>query len=72
LHENNNKTNNSWANNALLSSAAASVGAFPLNINSIDCAVILTLQPGAYTATVTGLSNSSGNAILEVYKVSSP
>ena len=65
-------TNNSWANNALLSSAAASVGAFPLNLNSTDCAVILTLQPGAYTATVTGLSNSSGNAILEVYKVSSP
>jgi len=65
-------TNNSWNNNNTLSTTAATVGAFPLNANSNDCAVILSLQPGAYTATVTGLSNSTGNAMLEVYQVSSP
>jgi len=65
-------TNSGWANNALISSTSAIVGAFPLTANSLDCALITTLQPGPYTATVTGTDGSSGNALLEIYEVSSP
>ena len=65
-------TNSGWANNATLSSTAATVGAFPLTAGSADCAAVLTLQPGAYTATVTGLNGNSGNVLLEVYEVSAP
>ena len=65
-------TNSGWANNATLSSTAAQVGAFALTAGSADCAIVVTLQPGAYTATVTGLNNNSGNVLLEVYEVSAP
>ena len=65
-------TNSGWANSAQLSSTASNVGAFALNAGSADCAVLVTLQPGAYTATVTGLNGSSGNVLLEVYEVSTP
>jgi hypothetical protein len=33
---------------------------------------VLTLQPGAYTATVVGLNGNAGNVLLEVYEVSAP
>ena len=65
-------TNSGWANNATLSSTAATVGAFPLTAGSADCAVVLTLPPGAYTATVVGLNGNAGNVLLEVYEVSTP
>ena len=65
-------TNSGWANNATLSSTAATVGAFPLTAGSADCATVLTLQPGAYTATVVGLNGNAGNVLLEVYEVSAP
>lgn len=48
----------------------ASVGAFPLANNSADAALVATLSPGAYTAQVSGVNNTQGIAILEIYDVS--
>ncbi len=70
-------SNNDWstpvgtgASNATqLSAAFTSVGAFTLVANSKDAALLVTLAPGSYTAQVSGVSNTSGFAIIEVYEV---
>jgi hypothetical protein len=38
-----------------------------LRTGSKDAALVLTLPPGAYTATVSGVGTSTGIAIVEVY-----
>jgi hypothetical protein len=45
------------------------VGAFALPSGSADCALLLTLQPGNYTATVSGVGGTSGIALVEAYQV---
>jgi sugar lactone lactonase YvrE len=66
-------TNTGWENPpnnpAQIMSVSASVGAFALAPNSADCALILTLQPGTYTAEVSGANGSTGIALVEVYQV---
>ena len=52
---------------AQLNAAFAQVGAFPLTAGSKDTALLLTLQPGAYSVQVTSLSNATGVALIEVY-----
>ncbi len=54
---------------ATIAAAAASVGAFPLAAGSADCAVLLTLSPGGYTATIKGLNGATGDVLAEVYDV---
>ena len=44
-------------------------GAFALTAGSADCAMIVTLPPGNYTAEVTGANASSGVALVEIYEV---
>jgi kumamolisin len=66
-------TNSGWttgtsANTAALVSVAQQVGAFALTANSADCAMILTLQPGSYSAQVAGGSSTTGIALVEVYQ----
>ena len=64
--------NDDWgtASNALtLASSAASVGAFALVAGSNDAVLLLTLPPGAYTAQVSGVGNTTGVALVEVYEV---
>jgi sugar lactone lactonase YvrE len=66
-------TNTGWGTNtnpAQIASVAAQVGAFGLASGSADCAVIVTLQPGAYTVQVSGVGNTTGVALAEVYEVS--
>ena len=47
------------------------VGAFPLTAGSRDAVIVTTLQPGGYTAQISGLgSPNTGVAILEIYDVS--
>ncbi len=46
------------------------VGAFALQANSSDAAVVLTLPPGTYTASVTSAGGNSGTALLEAYQAS--
>ena len=42
-------------------------GAFPLPAGSKDAALLITLQPGSYTVVVTGVGNTTGNALVEIY-----
>jgi hypothetical protein len=64
-------TNAGWSTNgtlaAQITATSAAVGAFPLASGSNDSALLLTLQPGAYTLTVTSPSASTGVALVEVY-----
>ena len=52
---------------AQLTAAFSSVGAFALTANSRDAALIITLPAGTYTAQVSGVNNTTGVAIVEVY-----
>lgn len=48
--------------------SAAFVGAFPLSETSADCALVLALPAGAYTAQVSSSSEAgSGEALIEIY-----
>jgi hypothetical protein len=57
------------ANPALITSTGASVGAFALTQGSADSAQIVNLPAGAYTIQVTGVGNTTGVALAEVYEV---
>jgi hypothetical protein len=52
---------------AQISAASAQVGEFPLSPGSKDAALLVTLQPGTYTVVVTGVGNTTGVALVEVY-----
>jgi hypothetical protein len=63
-------TNTGWSTNsnaAAIATETAAVGAFALPAGSADCALLLTLQPGAYTAQVSGVGGTSGIALVEAY-----
>jgi hypothetical protein len=59
--------NDNWA--PALAPVFSSVGAFELDANSRDAALLVTLPPGAYTAQVYGVGGGTGEAIVEVYEV---
>jgi hypothetical protein len=64
-------TNTAWnsaANAGAIREAARAVGAFPLVEGSRDCAMLVTLPPGAFTIQVSGANNSTGVALVEVYE----
>jgi dienelactone hydrolase len=66
-------TNDGWdkgGNATQIANAAASVGAFPLGAGDGDTAVLLTLDPGTYTATIRGFNGAVGDVLAEVYDVS--
>lgn len=63
---------NDWslaANAEEIAAEAARVGAFPLDADSADAALLITLAPGAYTFHVTGANGATGVALCEVYTV---
>jgi CotH kinase protein/Lamin Tail Domain len=65
-------SNTGWgtgANATQVVSASTAVGAFALSAGSADSAVLVTLQPGAYTMVVTGVGGTSGVALAESYTV---
>jgi len=63
-------SNAGWGGNAQITSTASSVGAFAwTNASSNDSAILVTLPPGAYTAQVSGASNDTGVALVELYEV---
>jgi hypothetical protein len=51
-----------------LAAAFTATGAFPLPLASKDAALLVTLQPGAYTAQVSGIGGTTGVALVEVYE----
>ncbi len=61
--------NNDWGGTAELTAAFNAVGAFGLGATSKDAAVLVTLQPGSYSVQVSGVANTSGVALVEVYEV---
>lgn len=74
------RENNDWDTPAsaqtALRTAAAQVGAFALretrpNGSGLDAAMLITLQPGAYTAKVSGANGASGTALVEIYEMPS-
>lgn len=60
-------SNDNW--DATNAASFASVGAFALTNGSRDAGLVATLPPGAYSAQVSGLNNTTGTAIVEVYEV---
>jgi YVTN family beta-propeller protein len=65
-------TNTGWETNtnpAQIVSTAASVGAFAFTSGSADCALIASLPAGAYTVQISGVNNTTGVALAEVYEV---
>lgn len=61
-------SNDDWTG-ADVAAAAAAVGAFPLPVGSKDSAMLITLQPGAYTLHISGRDNTVGIVLVEVYRV---
>ncbi|WP_146180143.1 putative Ig domain-containing protein [Opitutus sp. ER46] len=62
-------SNNGWADNADVTAAGKTLGAFDLPTGSKDAAMVVTLTPGLYTAIID--SNGEGTALIEVYDVAS-
>lgn len=63
-------TNDNWsagANAADLAAAASRVGAFALGKGSHDAALLATLPAGSYSAVVSGVGNTTGTALVEIY-----
>jgi hypothetical protein len=64
--------NDDWSattGSAAVLAAANTVGAFPLTFGSRDAALLVTVEPGNYTAVVETVSGASGVALVEVYEV---
>ena len=61
--------NNDWGGAPALTAAFNQVGAFQLPGGSRDAAVLVTLAPGNYTVEVSGVGNTTGTALVEVYEV---
>ncbi len=62
-------SNDNWGGTGALQEAFAAVGAFGLATASTDAALVLTLQPGAYTAHTTGAGGATGVALFELYEL---
>ncbi len=60
-------SNDNW--DSSVTATAAKVGAFALRAGSKDAALWVTLNPGVYTAQVSGVGNTTGVALVEVYAV---
>jgi len=60
-------TNDNWS--AADAATMAAVGAFTLTAGSRDAAIVTTLPAGAYSAIVSGVGNTTGTALVELYAV---
>ncbi|MBI5769329.1 MAG: immunoglobulin domain-containing protein [Verrucomicrobia bacterium] len=66
-------TNDDWGNSAALATAFANVGAFSLQPNSLDAAIVPAgpgLASGGYTVQVAGKGSATGTVIAEMYDAS--
>ncbi len=66
-------SNTGWgtnANPAQIAGVAAQVGAFAFTVGSADCALMVSLPAGAYTVQISGVNNTTGVALAEVYEAS--
>jgi hypothetical protein len=51
----------------VIESASTRIGAFPLNPDSLDAALLITVAPGRYSAVVRDASRNGGDVLIEVY-----
>lgn len=66
------RQNRRWTSERItadLRAAARTVGAFDLATNSDDSAMVLTLNPGAYTIQVAGADGGIGEVLVEIYAI---
>ncbi len=63
------QSNKGWTSGNATAALMSSAGAFPLLPKSADSALVATLPAGAYTAQVSGVSGTTGIALLEIYEV---
>jgi len=61
--------NDNWGGDFVITNAFVKVGAFSLAAASRDAVLLVTLNPGSYTAQVTGANASAGFVLVEVYEV---
>lgn len=61
--------NDNWDGAPEVAAAAAACGAFSLPVDSKDSCLLLTLEPGTYTAHVSGRLEGTGIALIEVYEI---
>lgn len=61
--------NDNWSGSASLAAAATGVGAFSIPAESRDAVLLVTVPPGSYSAQVSGVGNTTGVALVEVYEV---
>ncbi len=63
--------NDNWSEASNAAAVAANTGrqAFALPSNSKDAVILATLPPGAYSAIIKGINDTTGTALLEVYEV---
>jgi probable HAF family extracellular repeat protein len=62
-------SNTGWGSDSTIAGIFNTVGAFALNASSTDSALLITLPPGGYTAEVSGVNNTTGVALIEIYEV---
>jgi uncharacterized delta-60 repeat protein len=60
-------SNNDWQDDSTQATQIAAAGFAPSN--SLESAIIATLPPGRYTALLAGMSNGTGNGLVEIYDV---
>ncbi len=65
-------SNSNWTTSpdaSAIAAASAQVGAFALGTTSADAAMIVSLAPGNYSASVVGANGTAGIAIIEIYEL---
>ncbi|MBL9201576.1 MAG: endo-1,4-beta-xylanase [Opitutaceae bacterium] len=63
--------NDRWetaADPAAIAAAGTRTGAFALKAGNADAALLVTLEPGAYTVLITGADGGTGNCLVEIYE----
>lgn len=61
--------NDGWNGNPSINEAGALVGAFPIDEESDDAAMIIALEPGLYTIKISGEDGTTGLALVELYAI---
>ena len=63
-------SNDNWGGDAQIAATSATVGAFSLTSGtSKDAVLLITLTAGSYTVQVSGVANTGGIALVEIYEV---
>ena len=54
---------------ARLATQGTRTGAFALKAGTADAALLVTLEPGAYTVLISGADGGTGHCLVEIYEV---